>query len=139
MVCQPASRIWESSGSFKACSATPLPRRSTVPPSVWMGRKLLATCDGVASTTMFCAGALAQNIVVDATPSHVANSFRPIQTLGGTVDRLGNGVAEHALKEPLLSQILDAGWQTITYRQNTELFAEAWHWNSEGTWSDAAN
>lgn len=90
------------------------------------------------SALLFCAGALAQNIVVDATPSHVANTFSPIKSLGGTVDRLGNGVAEHAMTEPMLSKILDAGWQTITYRQNTELFAEAWHWNSEGTWSDPA-
>jgi hypothetical protein len=81
--------------------------------------------------------AAAQNLVVDATPSHVANTFSPIKALGGTVDRLSNGVADATMTEPILSQILSAGWQTITYRQNTELFAEAWHWNPEGTWSDS--
>jgi hypothetical protein len=82
-------------------------------------------------------GAAAQNLVVDVTPSHVANTFSPIKALGGTVDRLSNGVADVTMTEPILSQILSAGWQTITYRQNTELFAEAWHWNPEGTWSDS--
>ena len=79
---------------------------------------------------------LAQNIVVDATPSHVANTFRPMKALGGTIDRLSAGVADTTLTEPVLSQILSAGWQTMSYRQNTELFAEAWHWNPEGAWSD---
>jgi hypothetical protein len=35
----------------------------------------------------------------------------------------------------MIKQILSAGWQTVGYRQNTELFVEAWHWNPEGTWS----
>src|SRR5215468_11099912 len=35
-----------------------------------------------------------------------------------------------------LESILAAGWQTISYRQNTELAVEAWHWNPQGSWSD---
>jgi hypothetical protein len=30
-------------------------------------------------------------------------------------------------------RLLEAGWGTVTYRQNTELFVQAWHWNPKGT------
>jgi hypothetical protein len=35
-----------------------------------------------------------------------------------------------------LEKVFPAGWQPVTFRQNTELFAQAWHWNPKGTWSD---
>lgn len=96
----------------------------------------------------------AQKVVVDATPSHVVNAFSPIRSLGAGVDRLraGEGAPEMArsnitkeeverntdqlLSGPVLKSILGAGWQPVTYRQNTELQIEAWHWNPRGTWSD---
>ena len=37
-----------------------------------------------------------------------------------------------------IKQILEAGWGPVTYRQNTELFVQAWHWNPKGKWSDPA-
>ena len=40
--------------------------------------------------------------------------------------------------EPVLKESLSAGWGPITYRQNTELTIAAWHWNPNGTWSNAA-
>jgi hypothetical protein len=88
---------------------------------------------------------IAQNIVVDATPSHVANSFSPLRALGGAIDRLRPGTGappaenrrpskeeiekntETLLTDPVLKEILGAGWQPVTYRQNTELMVEAWH------------
>jgi len=82
--------------------------------------------------------ATAQDLVVDSTPSRVANEFSPVRSLGGTVDRIEERAADHALQQPMLNEILGAGWQVISYRQNTELEAEAWHWNPEGTWSDPA-
>jgi F5/8 type C domain len=101
-------------------------------------------------------GTMAQNVVVDATPSHVVNTFSPPHALGGAIDRLRAGTGapgregearlskeevdkntEALLGEPVLKEILGAGWQTVTYRQNTELMVEAWHWNAAGTWSDA--
>jgi hypothetical protein len=90
--------------------------------------------------------ASAQNIVVDSAASHAVNSFSPLRALGGAVDRLRGGTTREAnekhtealLTGPALTELLNAGWQTVTYRQNTELQIEAWHWNPRGTWSDAA-
>lgn len=90
--------------------------------------------------------ASAQNIVVDAAPSHAVNSFSPFRALGGAIDRLRGGKTkeenekhtERLLTDPVLKEMLGAGWQTVTYRQNTELMIEAWHWNAHGTWSNAA-
>jgi len=99
--------------------------------------------------------ALAQSIVVDATPSHVLNTFSPPRALGGAIDRLRSGEGapgreetrptkeavdrntDALLSDPVLKEILGAGWQTVTYRQNTELMVEAWHWNAAGQWSNA--
>jgi hypothetical protein len=90
------------------------------------------------------AAASAQNIVVDTAPSHVANTFSPALALGGAIDRLRGGDTkeenekhtERLLTDPVLKEMLGAGWQTVTYRQNTELMIEAWHWNPNGTWSN---
>jgi F5/8 type C domain len=84
-----------------------------------------------------CATAIAQTVTVDATPTHVANTFSPVRSLGAAIDRLRTGTPEHLLTDPLLHEILGAGWQTVTYRQNTELMVEAWHWNPTGKWSNA--
>ncbi len=90
--------------------------------------------------------AAAQNIVVDAAPSQAVNSFSPLRALGGGIDRLRGGNTreenekhtERMLTDPVLKELLGAGWGAVTYRQNTELQIEAWHWNPNGTWSNAA-
>jgi hypothetical protein len=90
--------------------------------------------------------ARAQNIVVDAATSHAVNTFSPFRALGGAIDRLRGGNTreenekhtERLLTGPVLKELLGAGWQTVTYRQNTELMIEAWHWNPHGTWSNAS-
>src|ERR1700754_4199295 len=78
----------------------------------------------------------AQTITVDATPSHVANTFRPLQALGTTVDRIPSNTTDIFFRPDQIKQILEAGWGPVTYRQNTELFVQAWHWNLKGKWSD---
>ena len=78
----------------------------------------------------------AQKVTVDADPAHIANTFSPVHSLGAAIDRLRTGTPDHLLKDPLLKEILGAGWQTVTYRQNTELMVEAWHWNPAGKWSN---
>jgi hypothetical protein len=86
----------------------------------------------------FACTAWAQNIVVDATPGHVTNTIRPTEAVGAGIDRIPYGAADKLYVDSTVKQVLAAGWQTVTYRQNTELHMEAWHWNPQGTWSDPA-
>jgi hypothetical protein len=82
--------------------------------------------------------ASAQTVRVDMTPGHAANSFIPAEALGAGIDRLNSAATDKLFTEPVLNAVLAAGWQTVSYRQNTELHIEAWHWNPQGTWSDPA-
>jgi hypothetical protein len=89
----------------------------------------------LASAVVFAANAFTQTIRVDATPSHAVNSFVPAQAIGSGVDRIPLEATDKLFTDGTVQQILSAGWQTVTYRQNTELFIEAWHWNPQGSWS----
>jgi hypothetical protein len=80
----------------------------------------------------------AQTIQVDITPDHATNHFAPNQTLGAGVDRIAQEAIDKGLAQPSLDRVLSAGWQPVSFRQNTELAVEAWHWNPQGTWSDAS-
>ncbi len=120
----------------------------------WRTRFELAVISAGGLALFACATVLAQKVIVDATPSHVVNAFSPIRALGAGVDRLraGEGAPEldrrnvtkeeveqntdKLLSGQILKATLAAGWQPVTYRQNTELQIEAWHWNPSGTWSD---
>ncbi len=78
----------------------------------------------------------AQTVKVDTTPSHVANTFSPLQSFGTTLDRIPIETTDTFFRPDQIKQILEAGWGPISYRQNTELFVQAWHWNPRGKWSD---
>lgn len=84
--------------------------------------------------TFLCSSALAQNVVVDTSRS--TNHFVPEKTLGAGVDRISVEAIDKDLLQPTLGRTLASGWQPVTFRQNTELAIEAWHWNPQGTWSD---
>ena len=84
----------------------------------------------------FALSAQAQTITVDA--SHPTNHFVPNQTLGAGVDRIAVEAIDKDLLQPTLEKTMASGWQPVTYRQNTELAVEAWHWNPQGSWSDAS-
>ena len=90
--------------------------------------------------TVFCFGfdffAAAQTITVDV--SHSSNHFVPSETLGAGVDRISAEAIDKDLLPSSLETTLSSGWQTVSYRQNTELAVEAWHWNPQGSWSDAS-
>ena len=87
--------------------------------------------------TPFVAEVTGQTIRVDITPDHAKNAFRPTEALGAGVDRIPLAATDKIFTEPMIKQILSAGWQPVTYRQNTELYVEAWHWNPKGKWSES--
>src|SRR5947209_5218730 len=80
----------------------------------------------------------AQTVIVDSTPSHVVNKFSPLRALGSTVDRVPSNATDVFFRPDQVQKVLSAGWGTISYRQNTDLFVQAWHWNPKGVWSDPA-
>ena len=80
----------------------------------------------------------AQTVGVDTTPSR-ALPFDPDKALGTSIDILAAKTFDKIYSEAILKESLSAGWGPISYRQNTELTFEAWHWNPNGTWSDAAH
>jgi len=75
-------------------------------------------------------------IRVDIAPGHQTNSFAPDRALGAGIDRLPYGATDKLYTDTMIKQVLASGWMPVSYRQNTELHVEAWHWNPEGTWSD---
>ncbi len=123
-----ALRTGTSAGGESALSLRP----GTARAGVLRGVLILAVVIAYAPAT------IAQTIRVDTTPGHATNSFVPTRALGAGIDRLPKGVTDKVFTEPVLKQMLSAGWQPVSYRQNTELFVEAWHWNPQGTWSDPA-
>lgn len=87
---------------------------------------------------LFCAlDVHAQTVTVNTDPAR-AIRFDPDQALGTSIDILPANLTDTVYSEPVLKESLSAGWGPITYRQNTELTIAAWHWNPNGTWSNAA-
>jgi hypothetical protein len=102
-------------------------------------RRILSLCM-VLSAVVVCASAIsAESLRVDATPGHATNTFRPTEALGAGIDRIPRAATDKLFIEPVLKKVLSAGWQTVSYRLNTELHVEAWHWNPQGTWSEPDN
>jgi hypothetical protein len=88
------------------------------------------------STPGNIAGDAIATIHVDA--AHAIKKFDPNRVLGTSIDILRPGDVDKVYSEAILKESLSAGWGPITYRQNTELQGAAWHWNPNGTWSDAS-
>ena len=80
----------------------------------------------------------AQTVDVEIAPGDATNRFIPQQTLGAALDRISVEAIDKTLTPKVLAALAPSGWEPITYRQNTELSVEAWHWNPNGTWSDPA-
>jgi len=104
---------------------------STLPGSTFAG---IARDDGDGGQ----ASSPAALLRVDTTPGHVVNSFDPDESLGSSMDELSPSIIEKIYTPEIIRECLSAGWGPITYRLHTELAIEAWHWNSDGEWSDSA-
>jgi F5/8 type C domain len=100
-------------------------------------KKLAVILIGLAGCFAFAFSAAGQTIEVDV--SRPTNHFVPRETLGAGVDRIAVDAIDKDLLQPALEKTLASGWQPVTYRQNTELAVEAWHWNPQGTWSDGSD
>jgi hypothetical protein len=85
---------------------------------------------------IWCLPSDAQTVTVDTT--RAVNTFRPRYALGSTVDRVPANATDTFFSPDQIREILSAGWGVISYRQNTDLFVQAWHWNPKGKWSDPA-
>ncbi len=97
-------------------------------------KKLAAVLLCLAGCFALAHSAAGQTIAVDV--SHPTNHFVPKETLGAGVDRIAAEAIDKDLQQPTLEKTLASGWQPVSYRQNTELAVEAWHWNPQGSWSD---
>ena len=80
--------------------------------------------------------ARAQTVHVDVSAGK-AISFDPDKAMGTSMDILPAKGFDTVFSGPVMKAGLSAGWGPITYRQNTELTYDAWHWNPNGAWSDA--
>ena len=110
---------------FSCCNACELSYRDNTAPAF-----LFLFC------FLIAVSAAAQTVQVDITPGHAVNRIVPTKALGAGIDRISKATLDHVFTPEWVQRVLSSGWQTITYRQNTELFVQAWHWNPQGTWSD---
>ena len=79
--------------------------------------------------------AMTQTVHVDVSPGK-AIAFDPDKAMGTSMDILSAAELDTVYSEPIVKAGLSAGWGPISYRQNTELTYDAWHWNPTGMWSD---
>src|SRR5580700_8944463 len=103
-------------------------------PAVKNCKALILVASGFA--TLCVPTAKAQSVRVDATASK-SIAFDPDKAMGTSMDILSKKDFDKVYSEAIIKEALSAGWGPITYRQNTELTYDAWHWNPNGTWSDA--
>lgn len=80
-----------------------------------------------------------QHVTVDIAPSHAVNRISPLQAFGAGIDRDPLQSVKTIFDPAHVATMLSAGWGGVSYRLNTELSIQAWHWNPNGVWSDAAN
>lgn len=79
---------------------------------------------------------LTDPVTIDA--ARPLNTFTPDAALGAALDGMGKGEVDGVLTPFNIARMREAGLKRVSYRLRPELGIEAWHWTSEGTWSDPA-
>src|SRR5579863_405274 len=98
----------------------------------------VACVTGCVLFSIFAAAVPAQTVHIDTSPAR-GIPFDPDKALATSLDILPVADYDAVFSQPVIQAGLSAGWGPISYRQNTELTYDAWHWNPAGTWSDPAN
>jgi hypothetical protein len=94
---------------------------------------LIATVYASAST-----GAMKSvTITVRFSPGRPLHRFLPSHALGAGIDGDDSGAQDKKLTPANIQAMLSVGLKSLDYRLRTELAIDAWHWNPQGTWSDA--
>jgi hypothetical protein len=99
------------------------------------GSKMGRAVHGISAFILMTAAAAAQTVHVDVSAGK-AIAFDPDKAMGTTMDIISATELDTVYSAPVVKAGLSAGWGPMSYRQNTELTYDAWHWNPKGTWSD---
>ena len=102
------------------------------------GLVFVAACIGILSQVQAQTAAPAATVHVDVTPGHILNTIYPDTATGAWMDDLSKTQVDKLSKPETIQGVKNLGWGSITMRNNSELRLAAWHWNENGTWSDAA-
>src|ERR1700737_2363199 len=114
-----------------------IPFISSLLPTIGLWRVRWSRFTRALAWALCCAlPAAGQQISVDLTPAHATNSLTPLRALGAGIDRDPYNSVKTIFSHDEVEEMLSSGWGSVSYRLNTELGAQAWHWNPKGTWSD---
>jgi hypothetical protein len=80
--------------------------------------------------------AVVTNLVTVALTPQPVNTFSPWTSLGVGVDAIPTNSQAQIYSAANRAQMLAAGFGPVSYRLNTELGVQDWHWNPNGEWSD---
>ncbi len=84
---------------------------------------------------LFAAGASEPvTLLIDA--GQPVASVTPSEALGAGIDGRRKGDTDRTFNPAALKELSGASFYRLSYRLRTELGAQVWHWNEEGTWSD---
>ncbi len=87
---------------------------------------------------LFCAFPLSAEVTLSIAAKS-SNTFDPNIAIGAGIDGHEQGEIADKLSPANVARMRSAGLKPLIYRLRTELAGQAWHWNPQGTWSDAAH